>query len=190
MQNWDGSDMGALCECGCKKLTRLGNRFIIGHNLITKDHKRNLSLTMKGNKRGVGHIVSERQRKETSIRFKGKKQSKQQSERMVAGNRIARPNKVETKLLGLLEAIQPDGWKYVGDGSLVLGRKNPDFVSTQPKKLIVELFGDYWHRGQDPEDRINFFKGFGYSTLVVWERELRNTLSLVYRINQFTKANQ
>ena len=34
------------------------------------------------------------------------------------------------------------------------------------------LFGDFWHRGDNPEERIDFFAGFGYSCLVIWEHEV------------------
>ena len=101
------------------------------------------------------------------------------------GGWAIRPNKPETKLFNLLESIQTGDWKYVGDGSFIIAGKNPDFVNVNGKKLIIELFGNYWHRGQNPQDRINIFKPFGFRTLVVWEHELKSEPELVERICEF-----
>ena len=40
---------------------------------------------------------------------------------------------------------------------------------------LIELYGDYWHRGQDPQDRIDLFKDAGYECLVIWEHELNES---------------
>ena len=112
---------------------------------------------------------------------------KEQQSRMARGNRLARPNKVETKLLELLDYLHPGDWKYVGDGSLIIAGKNPDFVNVNGRKLIMELFGDHWHRNDIPAKRAAIFRPFGYRTLVVWERELKNRPVLIGRINKFTQ---
>lgn len=51
----------------------------------------------------------------------------------------------------------------VKDGSLV-----PDFIVGNK---CVELFGNYWHKGENPQDRINKFKEVGFDCLVIWESE-------------------
>ena len=38
---------------------------------------------------------------------------------------------------------------------------------------LVELFGRHWHEGEDPQDRIDFFKSYGYNCQVVWDDELK-----------------
>ena len=65
-------------------------------------------------------------------------------------------------------------WAYNGclEQGIVLDQMVPDFVNINGKKKIIELYGDYWHQDDDPVDRISLFKGYGYDTLVVWEREL------------------
>lgn len=86
------------------------------------------------------------------------------------GKAHASPNKVEAKLFELINSLCPNEWRFVGDGSLVVGTKCPDFVNDS-KNLLIELFGDYWHQGENPSDKINYFRGFGYETLVIWESE-------------------
>ena len=112
---------------------------------------------------------------------------KKQQSKMARGARLARPNKAECQLLELLETFQPGDWKYVGDGSLVIAGKNPDFVNVNGKKLIIELFGDYWHRNDSPKKRAAVFNPFGFRTLVVWEKELQNSFELTNKIKKFAR---
>ncbi len=100
-------------------------------------------------------------------------------------NEQLKPNKPESKLLDFLALHHPKEWKYVGDGSVVFGSKNPDFINVNGKKLIIELFGDYWHRNDSVRKRMAVFKPFGFRTLVVWERELKNQKALIKKINRF-----
>ena len=83
-----------------------------------------------------------------------------------------RPNKAELRCLKFLTRTDLDSmWYYVGDGFLVIDGKNPDFWDGGTR--LVEMYGDYWHHGQDPQERIDFFKQLGYDCLVIWEHELR-----------------
>jgi len=64
----------------------------------------------------------------------------------------------------------PNEWKYAGDGSLIIRGKCPDFVNVNGRKLIIEVFGDYWHSEErvgknskeHMQDRINIFSVVGY----------------------------
>ena len=98
------------------------------------------------------------------------------------------PNKAETVLLNLLAQDYPNEWAYVGNGSLVIGNWNPDFANVNGHKELIELFGDHWHKGQNPQDRIDLFKQFGFRTLVVWERELKQPDKVRERIAEFVKG--
>jgi len=98
-----------------------------------------------------------------------------------------KPNKAEQKVLSILEKTYPNEWKYVGDGQLIIGGKCPDY--TNDNKQLIELYGDYWHKGQDPQDRIDHFKGYGYDTLIIWENELKNEKSVLTKITNFIGGN-
>ena len=39
----------------------------------------------------------------------------------------------------------------------------------------ITMVRAYWHRNDDPQDRIDHFKRFGFDTLVIWESELGNS---------------
>ena len=101
--------------------------------------------------------------------------------------RAIKPNKPETIILNLLNELYPNEWKYTGDFSFTINGKNPDFVNVNGQKKIIELFGDYWHDGDDPKDRAKIFKPFGYQTLIIWEHELKNMDSVKFRIKKFSE---
>jgi hypothetical protein len=96
-----------------------------------------------------------------------------------------KPNKAELLLQNILDTHFPNEWKYVGDGSLVIGGKIPDFVNINGKKQLIEMFGIYWHREQDPQLRIDSFSRFGFATVVIWENELSNPDAVVEKIRHF-----
>ncbi len=96
-----------------------------------------------------------------------------------------KPNKPETLMLDLLNNLYPNQWKFTGDFSFTINGKAPDFVNCNGQKKIIEVFGDYWHKGQNPQDRINVFKPFGYETLVIWEHELKEPKAVIDKIHNF-----
>jgi hypothetical protein len=106
-----------------------------------------------------------------------------------------KPNKAEDYLLSLLNFVSPNEWKYVGNGEIIIGSRNPDFININGKKQIVELFGDYWHSkevtGREEADDISLreeiYSGYGYKTLVIWERELKSQEKVLERIAEFMK---
>ena len=83
--------------------------------------------------------------------------------------------------------MYPNEWKYTGDFSFWINGKNPDFVNCNGQKKCIEVFGDYWHRNDNPQDRKDIFKEFGYDTLVIWERELKNYSELKFKIHRFMR---
>ena len=96
-----------------------------------------------------------------------------------------RQNKKEKELEKILNNLHPNEWKFVGDGQLIIDGKCPDFTNINGQKKLIELFGDYWHRNDDPEDRIKIFEPFGYKTLVIWEKELRDIKALSEKVLSF-----
>ena len=87
----------------------------------------------------------------------------------------------------------PGEYKFVGDGKIWIGYKNPDFINVNGQKKIIELFGDYWHsvgrtgrtKQQEENQRINHFAKYGFKVLIVWERELKNIPKLKKKLIRF-----
>lgn len=97
------------------------------------------------------------------------------------------PNKPETFLLNLLNELYPGEWKYTGDFSFIINGKSPDFTNVNGQKKLIELFGDYWHAGENPQDRKDIFKPFGYETLILWESELKDMDFVLFQLEEFMK---
>jgi hypothetical protein len=98
-----------------------------------------------------------------------------------------RPNGLESKFMAL---TQSPNLKYVGNGEwwrLLPNdqRKNPDFKITGENK-VVELFGNYWHRNDDPAELQDLYKQVGIDCLVIWEKEINEQPEKVKeKFNQF-----
>lgn len=43
----------------------------------------------------------------------------------------------------------------------------------------------YWHDGDDEQERINYFKEYGFDTLIIWEHEMQDEKTLIERILLF-----
>jgi G:T-mismatch repair DNA endonuclease (very short patch repair protein) len=106
--------------------------------------------------------------------------------KMKANN--VRPNKPEKFLTKLFQELYPNEWKYVGDGQFILAGKCPDFVNINGQKKIIELYGDYWHKDDNPQDRIDLFAKYGYQTLVIWEHELEDVENLKEKLVSFNRS--
>mgnify|MGYP001440867818 CR=1 FL=1 len=164
-----------LCACGCMKFPEPGNQYILGH------HSRDREWTLEA-------------REETRARTKEDWANYTDEERNArvlswAKSQHMQPNKPESGLFGIVDNLYPVNYKYTGGGDVVIGGKIPDFININGQKKIIELFGDYWHRGEDPQDRIDIFKPYGYDTLVVWEHELKDVETLKLRIIEFHERN-
>ena len=87
---------------------------------------------------------------------------------------VVYPTTPESILIGLIKKNNLL-YEYVGDGKFWINKFNPDFIS-QTEKLIIEVFGDYWHNRDDikkrDSERINAYSKGGYRTLIIWEHEL------------------
>jgi len=98
----------------------------------------------------------------------------------------SKPNKSEKKLNSLLQKYFPNEYKYVGDGKQgSFFGKIPDFININGQKKIIELFGEFFHSSQDEIKRKEHFAKFGYKTLIVWWKELRNEEKLTEKIKEF-----
>ncbi len=100
-----------------------------------------------------------------------------------------KPNKPEQLLINLFtEHSLP--FRYVGDGEFILGGKCPDFLNTNGAKQVVELFGRYWHPESDVTTRTKHFAQYGFSTLIIWENELKDIERLLTNVKAFLEEEE
>ena len=104
-----------------------------------------------------------------------------------------RPTKPEAELMGILSAEYPNEWAYSGDGQIgvVLAGLVPDFVNINGKKLLIELFGEYWHTQgakywhQTELGRVRAYKSVGFDCLIIWQEELKDKKTLNQKLEAF-----
>ena len=102
----------------------------------------------------------------------------------------SKPNKTEQKLIIFLQSLNLP-YQFVGDGTVMIGNLNPDFISIDGSKKIIELFGEYWHTVKANKEtkteagRIKYFNQFGFSTLIIWSKEIKDKNILANKILSF-----
>lgn len=134
--------------------------------------------------RKIGKKASQETKDKMRNTNKAKWESSEYAKKMIKSWKMT-PNKKERELSKILESMYPGEWKFVGDGQIIIAGKCPDFINVNGKKKIIELFGDYWHKGENPKGRADIFRPFGYDTLVIWEHELKHKESMRNRIERF-----
>jgi very-short-patch-repair endonuclease len=110
----------------------------------------------------------------------------EQLRKMMVGEH-KKPNKLEKRLIELIERNELP-FKYVGNWEFILGGKCPDFLNTSGKKLLIELFGNYWHTvkaRETVEERVAHFRKYGFETLILWEKEMDEEQLIVEKIRLF-----
>ena len=101
--------------------------------------------------------------------------------------------KPERRLRNGLNKLFPKEYKFVGNGQIYFGFKNPDFININCQKKIIEMFGTFWHskkitgrtERQEEYQRIKHFAKYGYKTLIVWQRELKDIPRLKRKLRAF-----
>jgi len=98
-----------------------------------------------------------------------------------------KPTSAEQKLVDILEQNWPGEWKYVGDGQVIIGGCCPDFINTNGKKQIIEVFGTYWHDLFDVAKKKEHYRQYGFDTLVIWEDELADEEATLKKVKTFAR---
>lgn len=165
---------------------------------VYKDEtRRKIGESVKGQKRALGYRHTEETKAKMSRDRRLWWQDPEYRDKVIINSRLSQaihPNKPETAVLNLLNEIDPGNWKFTGDGQIVIGGKIPDFFNIDGHKKIIEVFGDYWHGErarcyeETEQGRIDLFREYGYSTLVIWESELKNPEAVRVKIGEFVKG--
>ena len=115
----------------------------------------------------------------------GKQLSEQHKKALWAGWKSSY-TKPELKLMEILKDYKE--WEYVGNGKFHLRTKKqcrvPDFIN-RDKKKIIEVYGDYWHKGENPNDKITEYKEIGWDCIVLWESEIMRGAFSIERLKNY-----
>lgn len=101
-----------------------------------------------------------------SIKSKARWADKEYRERVVKAilkGKLVRPTSLEKKAIEVIQKYNLP-YKYVGDGSFLIGYKNPDFVNINGEKKLVEIGNVFHHQGNYVEDRKAHFAKYGWES--------------------------
>ncbi len=123
---------------------------------------------------------------------KGKKLTKETIKKMLR-RRI--PSSLEEKFMGIIDKHNLP-YKYVGDGSFIVGHYNPDFINTNSEKIAIEVYARYYKKRHDQniekwkEKRGEIFKEYGWSIIYFDETQVNEeyVLKTLERIRSGTTA--
>lgn len=77
----------------------------------------------------------------------------------------------------IFNKMTPDVVRYVGDGQFFITTNkrthNPDFVIEGQYK-VIEIFGDFWHKGEDLNKLIKEYAEVGFDCIIFWQHEVLN----------------
>ena len=149
--------------------------------VVSKETRRKISESHKGmNTWMKGRVTSPEIKAKISATLKGRVMKREWVEKMLLSRRkgllrltlALQPNKLETSVQQYLDSNFPNQWKF-NDGEFLISGFYPDFVNVNGQKAVIEVFGDYWHRGENPQRKISIYKKAGYECVVIWEREFK-----------------
>ena len=185
--------------------TRLKISRSLKGRIFSDEHRRNMSKSKEGlysgeknpmygkvhpnrgkkihteeHKKYIRHIMgSEEYRNKASLRTKknwdNPEYAKKTSEAIIKGL-LKRPTSYEKKISELcIENNLP--FVYTGDGTFLIGHKNPDFVNKK-ERIAIEVYHDYWKIrdfGSCEEyerQRSEYFDKYGYKTIFIRTEEI------------------
>ena len=89
-----------------------------------------------------------------------------------------RPSAPEKALEQMLNTSFPGQFIYNGAGPISIGDTRygaciPDFISTNGHKIVIEVFGSYWHKLGEPGKKKAWYARRKYRCLVFWDHEVQ-----------------
>lgn len=185
----------------------------------TEETKRKISLANKGHipwMKGKHHTEESKRKSSISHRgktpwnkgkpfLKGKKNPMYGRKRPDFASRYGRKDEFEAKRLRAVckKPTVPErrfmeitkrynlSYRYVGNGEVIIGGKNPDFINTNGAKQVVEIFGDYRHNpsvnplvehNRTYDFTIKHHNKYGFNCVIIWEHELKDEQIVLNKI--------
>ena len=149
-------------------------KYAVGHNtrMLTKEEQKRRNA-----KRLAKRSYTPEHAKAISERMKQDHKDGKYLEVYGSNNKSS---KVELSLLPLLKRqgyVSTQEKKYY-IGSTLDRVRIPDYVKRDTRE-IVEVWGTYWHRGENPQDLLDWYRDRGWKAQVVWENEVDDFMASV-----------
>lgn len=130
-------------------------------------------------KLGVIRTIDARKKQGESMRERWKDQEYRENVlRLQAEHRYEKPTSFERRIADICFKYNLP-FVYCGDGTFLIGRKNPDFINKKDR-IAIEVFYDYYKIKvfgsveKYMEDREKYFKEHGYKIIFIREDEVMN----------------
>jgi len=79
---------------------------------------------------------------------------------------LKRPTSLEQDLIKFFNKHSLP-FKYVGDGSFLIGYKNPDFINTDGRKIAIEVRNSFFSKPHYAEKRKAHFAKYGWDCIIL-----------------------
>jgi len=144
-------------------------------------------------KRLVGYGITIRTLKEASILTWKNPEYREKNVRAIRKGLGSTPNIPEQRFIDLCEKHNMP-YKYVGNGQVIIGGRNPDFIDVNGEKVVIEIFGRVYHDPSNTfldniphqktfEGTMEHYKEYGFTCIIVWEDEFNDIDTLLKRFN-------
>lgn len=179
-----------FCSIKCYAKSKIGKP----SGMLGKSQSQKAKEMISKKKKGVNLSIETRERmRKTWKKLFENPQFKEKTLKKMQEGLERKPNKPENIVINLIQQNNLN-FIYTGNGDKWISYKgnifNPDFVS-KDNKLIIEVFGNYWHKLPEAIDRdkirLKTYSRYGYKTLIIWEHELLDKTQVLNKINSFIK---
>ncbi len=162
---------------------------------LSEEHKKKISIANIGKKcseetkkkiseANKGRVVLQKTKRKISI------SSKVGMTKDLIRKRLCRrtPTTLEEKFQKIIDKYDLP-YKYVGDGSFILGHFNPDFININNEKIAIEVYARYYKLrnnksiNQWKEERSKIFRKYGWEIIYFNELEV-NDLHILEVLNK------
>ncbi len=152
----------------------------------TEEHKKNIAATRKGKT-----LSLETKRKLSEI-AKSRWSDRDYRERVAPSYKYRTPEAIARMLtrrtptsleMKFQKIIDENGlpYRFVGDGSFMIGRKNPDFININGEKIAIEVYARYYKLRHAEtvqewkEERERVFKEYGWEAIFFDETQVNES---------------
>jgi len=148
----------------------------------SEETKVKISKANLGNKHALGYIHTMGTRLKMSLKRIKFLSIDDNLKKMLQSMR-QRPTSIEKRFQKIIDEYNLP-YKYVGNGSFILGRKNPDFINTNNEKIAIEVYEPFfkeWSFGTVEKwrkERSKLFKSFGWKIIYFEASEINKELIL------------
>ncbi|GAI78435.1 unnamed protein product, partial [marine sediment metagenome] len=183
-----------------KRLGEIHSKRMRGRRL-SENHRRRIS---EGNK---GRVFTEETKRKIGLKsrvtlkklWKNPEYRAEQVKRIISGWR-RKPTRPEKRMI---EIFEKHGLPFIYNGyigGMVIGGKVPDFISTEGKQKVVEVFGRFFHDPNFPrhlspipesktfQGTIHHYSQHGYDCLIFWEDQLKDENFVLRKVRAFIEG--